>query len=120
MTLAARKPQTIDAASGETVFILVTVTDEAGSVVDLTGFTGKFVMLAADGTVLASSEESPQSAVIDWPDRSLGQVRIQIDPDITDPLVGTYRWELQLTNSAGVKGRAAFGYINLPENLIAA
>lgn len=120
MTLAALKPQTIDAASGDTVFIRVPVTDRVGTVVDLTNFTGKFTLVDKGGSIVASTEESPATATITWPDRTGGIVRIEIDKAVTDAIDGSFEWELQLTNASAESQRSAFGYLNLPENLIAA
>lgn len=109
--------QTLEAASGDTLQVLFTVTDRAGDVVDLTGFTAKFVIAQDDGTAIIAS---PATATITWPDRAAGQVKVEVTADATEDLVGTYQWELQLTRGDGVKQRSAFGFVNLAENLIAA
>lgn len=121
MSIKARKAQTIDAASGEDIDILdVIYSDDQETAQDLTGFTAK-VAIAINGTIVLDSwSESPPQITVDFPNRTQGELSIAISGDDTDDLNGTVEFEVQLTDSNGKRQRASWGYINLPENLIAA
>lgn len=120
MTTAALKPQTIDAASGDTIGVNITVTDADGVIVPLTGFTATVRVADLAGNVVADSGDSPPTIAITWPDRVAGKVRFEIDATLVDDWQGTFRWECRLVSSDGVGRRCAYGYLNLPQNLIAA
>lgn len=106
--------------SGDQLVLPITVKDNAGAIVPLSGATARFAMARSQtGVPVIDSEASPATAsvVIDPASPATGLVTVTITDENTDVLIGDYYYELKVTDSAGREAVTTRGWISFAENL---
>jgi hypothetical protein len=113
-----RLPQTRVIFSGEDVVMPVAVEDNDAAVVDLSGGTARFVAARrVGGELVLDSDASPATATVTIPSPSNGIIEVALAGADTDALVGTYYWELKLTDFSSNETVVAYGYLDVKDNL---
>lgn len=116
--MAAPEPQSFPVMSGEQLQLELTITDNAGSVVDLTGGSGRFALARtwADSPVIDSAA-SPATASISVVTPLAGRVNVVITDENTEALIGDYYYEFKWTDSSGREAITNRGWISFAGNL---
>lgn len=95
------KNQDIDGYyAGDTLQITITVQDDAGNALDLTGATVEWVLVSAGERETVLSKDSASGGIA-LTDAANGEIRITIDPADTESLKGLYRHEAEVTDASG-------------------
>ena len=93
---------------GTTFSSIVTLTDQIGSPLNLTGYT---VASQFRKSYQSSTAISFTASIYD---ANAGKVRLQLSPeDTTDVKAGRYLYDIELTSSGGEKSRALEGLVIL-------
>lgn len=112
-------PQSWVAQSGDTIRLPITVKDNAGVIVDLTGATVRFAIARGpDQSPDIDSAASPPTAtaVIDAPATD-GKITVTISDENTEPLLGDYYYECKVEDALGNESVVVRGYGTFTENL---
>lgn len=109
-----RTPQSFTVFAGEDVSIPITITDNDGAVVDITGASARFIVKRrpSSATPVLDSAASPATATAAVTTPASGLVTVSLADSDTGSLVGTYWWELKLTDASNNETVAAYGYID--------
>jgi len=108
--------QSFPVSSGDKVVLPITVTDNDGSAVTLTGASARFAMARDIGkSLVIDSDASPATASISI---SSNVVTVTIDDADTEALEGDYYYECKVTDSSGNEAVVARGWITFVRNLI--
>jgi hypothetical protein len=89
---------------GDDVLLRFAVTDENGDPANLTGTTVKFAAVKNERPqpmAAISTESSPVTAIVTVTDLTGGLFEVEVDAADTADLLGTYRFEAELTDTAG-------------------
>ena len=104
--------------SGDQLELPITVKDNAGAVVDLTGMTGRFAMARRPGdAAVIDSSASPATASVVFTTPLSGLVTVTITDENSEALLGDYYYELKLTDTGGREAVTTRGWISFAENL---
>ena len=107
-------------SAGQDVDFVITVVDQNAAAVDLTGASIRFKMTYPNdkqGTALADTTDSPQTATYTITDAVNGVVTVSLADTVTDPLLGDYYYEMKVTDSAGDEGITNRGIITFEESV---
>ncbi len=113
MTVTKVVEQNFEMFSGDSKLLNVTVLDQDGTVVDLTG-------ASASMTISETSKSAAlvtKAGSIDVPLQ--GQLSFDLAPADTDDLAGVYYYEMQVTDVSGRKSTVAFGYVTIRRDVAA-
>lgn len=114
----------LEAFSGDTLSLVITVLDDADLAVDLSGATVRFsISRRIGGTVSVSTEDSPATAAVAISPNSDSPavnniVTVSVTAANTEALSGVYRWECKATDASGNEAVVAYGTINFIPNQI--
>lgn len=86
----------VDVRQGNTRTIAVTITDEDGNGVDLSGVDAEYVVSEPYDEDEAAVVTKTDASGIDYPDPTSGELEIRLDTDDTDLDPRRYRHELKL------------------------
>lgn len=100
-------PQSIELFAGKAKTIIVTVTDDDGNAVDLTGGTAAMYVAR---TLYDAPVISANAVLTDPP---AGVLSVELDDTDTDDLIGTYYYEVEFTDSLGNEEVVTFGYLTV-------
>lgn len=104
--------------SGDQLVLPITVKDNAGALVNLTGASGRFAMARSPtGVPVIDSDASPAAASVVFTDPANGLVTVTITDENTEALIGDYYFECKVTDSSGREAVIARGWISFAENL---
>ena len=106
--------------SGDQLVLPITVKDNAGDLVNLSGASARFAMARGpSSTPVIDSSASPPTAsvVIDSASPATGLVTVAITDENTEALLGDYYYECKITDSVGNESMVARGWISFAENL---
>lgn len=103
--------------AGNTVELEFAVTDENDQPAIIAGDTVRFVIADNSGPVLSTDDESVTATITN---PSGGIFRIEIDEALTEPLLGTYRFQAQLEDVSGDVATVSRGFITFSKNLLSA
>ena len=113
--------QSFPIQAGQDIDLKWTVTDKAGTVVDLTGASLRFVMARSKrSSAVIDSDASPATAAITVTDAVNGLVTVSLTDTDLDALLGDYYYELKVTDSAGNESVSARGIITVEHSITAA
>lgn len=107
--------------AGDDVLLRFAVTDEDDEAANLTGTTIKFAAVKAERpqpTAAISTEGSPVTAIVTVTDLTGGLFEVEIDAADTADLLGTYRFEAELTDTAGDVATVGRGFITFKRGLV--
>jgi hypothetical protein len=104
--------------AGDEVILAVTVKDENGVIVNLSGMTPRFVAVDTDGLAALSTEDAPATAVATITDAAGGQFQVAIAGDDTSALLGIYNFQAELEDSGGDKRTVSRGILTFITDLI--
>jgi len=104
--------------AGDDIVITVTVKDEDGAIVNLSGMTPRFVAADKNGLAALSTEADPVTAVATITDAAGGQFQVAIAGDDTSALLGIYNFQAELEDSGGDKRTVSRGILTFITDLI--
>jgi hypothetical protein len=107
--------------AGDDVLLRFAVTDEAGDPANLTGTTVKFAAVKAERPQPAaaiSTEGSPVTAIVTVTDLTGGLFEVEVDAADTVDLLGTYRFEAELTDTVGDVATVGRGFITFKRGIV--
>lgn len=108
----SREPQSFVVFAGEDVSIPITVTDNDGNVVDLTGGSVRFAAARrVGGTAVLDSGASPATATAVVTTPASGLITVSLADTDTDDLLGTYAWQVKFTDSSSNETVVAHGFV---------
>ena len=109
--------QNVTMRSGDTKRLQFTVTDAAGTAVDLTGATITWVLAAKLGGTTLLTKTIGFGITVN--DASAGRFHVDLDPADTAALAGTYYHEAEVVDALGNKSTVAVGRITIEQDQIA-
>ncbi len=102
--------------AGQDIDLNLTIQDSAGTTVDLTGATLRFVLTTPNNNgIVLDSDSSPQGATYAITSAADGEVTVSITDENMDGLLGDYYYEVKVTDSAGDEGVTNRGIITVEE-----
>lgn len=107
--------------AGDDVLLRFAVVDEDGIAANLTGTDIAFAVVKAvrpQPAAVISSEGSPVTAVVTVTDLTGGLFEVEIDAADTADLLGTYRFEAQLTDTSGDVATVGRGFITFNRGIV--
>ena len=105
-------------SAGQDMDLNLSIVDSNGNAASLVGATVHFKMATPnDLGVVASTEDSPQTASYVITDDSGGLVTISIADTVTDALLGDYYYEVKITDQDGDEGITNRGIITFERAL---
>ena len=105
---------------GTDISFPVTVLDDAGAVVDLSGLTEINWILCRSATdARFKIEKALTGSGIELTDAPNGIFTVSLADTETTDLVGRYYWEAQITDTAGAKTLVAYGTLEILPKAIA-
>lgn len=110
--------QDVSIYSGNDALLQLTVNDESGNPIDLSGALALIWALAKTARAAVPLVEKTLGAGVTIIDAVNGRADITVDAEDIEPLSGTYYHEVRLTNIAGKKVTVTFGTVTIPVNLI--
>lgn len=107
--------QSFGLQQGQNVELPITIVDNAGTAVDLTGATARFAMARSpiSSTPVIDSAASPATATVTFTDAVNGLVTVTIDDSDLDALQGDYYYELKITDSSMNESITTRGWISV-------
>ena len=111
--------QDFEIVSGNDRSVNITVTDDDGNAVDLTGATITWKAATspeASSALITKTNDSTNGISVSTP--SNGVLTINLDPADTQSLDGVYYHETLVTDSSGNKSTVAIGHMKVRPNLI--
>lgn len=110
--------QSFPLMSGEDVVLDITVRDNAGDILNITGATVRFAAARTPtGNPIVDSSASPATATAVVQDGPNGLVRVTITDTNTDPLSGDYYYEVKVTDVGGLEAVVTRGWMSFADNL---
>lgn len=107
-----KKTQDIELWAGDTLTLGVTITNEAGAAVNLTGATLRYAIAPSHNHTTKSVSKTTGSGVTHT-DAANGVAQIALLPADTAGLKGVYVHELEVEDSAGKKSTAFVGRVTI-------
>jgi hypothetical protein len=105
--------------AGEDVSLPITVKDEAGDAIDITGTTPRFAIARRPGgTVVAETGESPETITAELTTPAAGLLTVTIPTEVTAGLLGTYYCETELEDGSGNFTTVARGYLTVRPQIV--
>lgn len=112
--------QNFEITAGDTVPVIITIADDSGAAVNLTGASARWA--AAPGTPRRFSPTpviaKETGAGIEITNAALGELRIDLDPADTQDLAGDFYHELQVTDSSGGVTTPLSGLMTITRQLV--
>lgn len=109
-------PQNFTITSGDSKTLRVSVVDQDGAAVDLTGASAVWAVATSRSTPILLQKATPASITIT--DGPGGLLEVTLDPADTDSFAGSYYHELQIVDNEGRKSTALTGTLNVRHDLI--
>lgn len=113
VNMTALKAQNFTMYSGDSKILVITVKSDAGSFLDLTGYTIKWK------ASFSNPLEKSIGTGITITDAPNGVFQIEIDPADTTEIRGHFRHEVEITSGAGVVSTVVVGTMTVLVDLIA-
>ena len=111
-------PQDFELFSGNDKVLRVTVRDENGGIVDLTGATIRWILSRKQGSTPLIDYTSPTNITL-ASDPATGKFDIEISDTDSEPLrKGTFYHECLVTSAAGLKTTVMYGFVEVLKNSI--
>jgi hypothetical protein len=111
--------QSFSYRAGETIRLRFALHDQDGNPADATGATAAFVMARrVGGDPVASTDESPATAEIEWVDQPGGVYDAIVAAGVCADLSGTYQYESWVIDGSGGTSNPAHGYISIAPSLL--
>lgn len=108
----------IEMYQGDSKILEVTVKDSDGNIVNLTGASARWALgHTAAGPVLASRDTTEGS--VTFTDAESGELEVEIQPEDTESLYGTYYHEVEVTDPEGYISTVFSGQLKIKQALIA-
>lgn len=104
--MAVPKTLNLSIYEGDDFVLVVSIVDEAGAAVDITGFTYEAVVLDSAGAVSATATASVTNA-------AGGLVKVSLTDVQTDTLSGRLNWKLTQTDAGSLVRTLLRGYITI-------
>lgn len=107
--------------AGDDVLLRFAVVDENGDPANLTGTDVRFAAVKAERPQPAaaiSTESSPSTAIVTVTDLTGGLFEVDIDALDTADLLGTYRFEAELTDASGDVATVGRGHITFKRGIV--
>ncbi len=111
--------QSFPAMSGDQLVLPITVRDNDGVIVDLTGASARFAMARKpkSATTTIDSAASPATASVVFTDATNGLITVTITDENTDALEGDFYYECKVTDNSGSEAVTNRGWISFAANL---
>ena len=103
--------------SGDHKDLVITIKNSAGTVVDITGVTLKWILAAAPGEAALVTKLSPDDVEIT--DGQNGVCKVHLIPADTASLAGVYYHEMELTDTSSNVSTTHTGYGDIVADLVA-
>ena len=115
--MQVQSPQSFHEFAGEDVLLQFTATDEDGDVVNITGYTISAAVAReeSDTAVLSTSGATITASLSD---PTNGVFTIAFSDTNTDDLLGTYRFQIKLTDGSGGEATVSHGYITFKAKMV--
>lgn len=111
MNIEKLVPIALTMHSGDRKNIVVTVRDEAGAIVDLTGSTARFRLARHPGAI--SIFEKAVGSGLSMTDPAAGVLTVTLSADDTVALVGVFHWDVVVIDASGNPTTVAYGTLDL-------
>lgn len=111
--------QSFPAMSGDELVLPITVRDNAGDLVNLTGASARFALARTPKatTIAIDSDASPATASILFTDAANGELSVTITDENAEALEGDYYYECKVTDNASREAVVVRGWISFAKNL---
>lgn len=114
----ASEAQNFSMYSGDDEDIAVTVVDDAGAAVDLTGATITWKLADSRGGTIEITKVNDSTSGVTITNAAAGEFTIHLSATDTDSLAGVYYHEAQVEDSLGHKTTVLTGYAEIVEDIV--